>query len=128
MIRTSPKLPVSEHVVPPAIHYVPIVLKHGAKVEMVRADAVADVAGVKDPFVFGDRSEVEFPRSSMNREWSQIPSARRNLTVAIGIAGTCPQPASIGLLNLAPESDRQRLRWMWVFSSRHKHEIKSWPF
>ncbi len=75
------------------------VVSVGAQPEMIRSDAIANIATVADSKPFWDRSSMQFPRKAMN----QHPfSVYHHSSIAICFV-TSPQPASAGLSDLIPE-------------------------
>lgn len=87
-------------------HLVGHVVQVGAEKQMVRIDACADIASMKNahPVISSalwNRSIRQLPSDSLSRLQFPVES---KMTVSAAAERSCPQPAFAGLVNLRPES------------------------
>jgi len=89
------------------LYHVLSVVAQSAEKEMVGSYARRIIAFVKDSFLIGDRSIVQFPRKAMRSDDDFRGDAKGTITPMTTTAG--PNPAAIGFLDVFPEANLGRL-------------------
>lgn len=84
------------------------VVQWGAKEQMVWSNTGRVVAMMQNPQARWNHSKVEFPREPVSVNYTAI--IPKDCSVPLAANGRCPDPASISLIDLGPESFGCRAR------------------
>lgn len=79
------------------------VLSVRAKPEMLRIDALSDVARMADFHALRDRTIVQLPREAMDQQAAPTTATCTDCAVPVLHQGPSPQPTGIGFLDTGPE-------------------------
>ena len=90
-------------------HFVELVVLHAAEEQVVRVDAVANVAGVQHAEAWWNRASTEAPGRSVREGVLKMFVANRSVAVASNPAD--PQPAVVSLDDFGPEASGEWQAW-----------------
>lgn len=96
----------------PFLSRVALVVGIRPKKQMARVYAGRVVALVKNEQALRYRADVKHPRKAMRQP--NVNARNPETPVPIGIGGSRPQPASVGFVNVFPETNGE-----WYFASTH---------
>lgn len=87
---------------PPLSNAIALVIQCGSQPEMLGVDAGADIAGMADDEIIGDRAVCQFPREPMR---AVLLTVSPELAISTFEDDASPEPAAtLGFLDMPPES------------------------